>query len=237
MTISRTLSLLAVIGAGALALVGCTSTTPNSASSGSGAPAAGGELDVDAGWLDGGRMVAIVTQGSSGCIPIATAVTLQADGSVAVTLEAPAGDVVCTADFVPRASLVVLPDDADAAAELDLVVTYGDARGETDLDPYSGGPVEEFAPSAGWIDDGQFAILTWGSSSCAPRIDHVLADATDSLTVVFVDPPADQMCTMDMAPRVVLATVGDVDDDSIATVTLTGGGAEFATPITIPLAG
>lgn len=238
MSTRRTLALFALIGAGALALAGCASAGPAPASSGSGAgaPVAGGELEVDAGWLDGGRMVALVTQGSSTCIPTASDVTLQADGSVAVTLEDLPADGACTRDYVPRASLVALPDGVDAGAELDLVVTYGDARGDTDLDAYDGAAVEEFSPSAGWIDDGQFAILTWGSSSCAPVVASVTADSATAATVAFVEPAADQVCTMDMAPRVTLAQVDGVDDDN-ATVTLTGGGVEFATPVTIPIAG
>lgn len=237
MSARRTLALFALIGAGALALAGCASSPATPSSSGSGAPVVGGELEeVDAGWLDGGRMVALVTQGSSTCVPTATDVTLQADGSVAVTLEDPAGNVACTRDYVPRASLVALPDGVNAGAELDLVVTYGEARGDTDLDAYSGAAVAEFSPSAGWIDDDQFAILTWGSSSCLPVVESVAADTASSATVVFAEPAADQVCTMDMAPRVTLAQVDGVDDDN-ATVTLTGGGAEFATPVTIPIAG
>ena len=67
-------------------------------------------------------------------------------------------------------------------------------------------------------------------------VESVAADTASSATVVFAEPAADQVCTMDMAPRVTLAQVDGVDDDN-ATVTLTGGGAEFATPVTIPIAG
>jgi hypothetical protein len=230
---SRTLALIALVGAGILAFSGCATNAPAPASSGADSGSAA-ELEVDAGWLDGGRMVALLTYGSSGCVPTATDVTLQADGSVAVTLEDASGDVACTADYAPRASLVALPDGVDPSQGVDLVVTYKDARGDTDLDAYAGGDVEEFTPSAGWIDDGMFAILTWGSSTCAPRVQHV-AVAGDTVTVAFVDPPADQVCTMDMGPRAVLATTPDASDDATQ-VTLSGGGAEFATPVTVPIA-
>lgn len=234
MTTRRTLALITLLGAGALVFAGCATASPAPASSGAGSAPAGTELEVEAGWLDGGRMVALVTQGSSTCIPSATEATLQADGTVAITLEDPAGDTPCTADLAPRASLVALPDGVDVTQDVDFVITYNDARGETDLDAYSGGAVEEYSPSAGWIDDGLFAIVTWGSSSCAPAIQDVTADGS-AVTVGFIDPPADQVCTMDMAPRVALASVTGVSDEG-ATVTLTGGGAEFATPVTVPIA-
>jgi hypothetical protein len=70
----------------------------------------------------------------------------------------------------------------------------------------------------------------------APVVESVAADTASSATVVFAEPAADQVCIMDTAPRVTLAQVDGVDDDN-ATVTLTGGGAEFATPVTIPIAG
>lgn len=235
MTTRRTLALLAVLGAGALAFSGCAST-PASPSASGGPDDSSTELEVDAGWLDGGRMVAIVTQGSSTCVPTASDVTLQADGSVAVTLEDPAGDTACTRDLVPRATGVQLPEGANGDNELELVVTYGDMRGDTDLDAYSGGPVEEYAPSAGWIDDGQFALLTWGSSSCAPMVQDATVEGGNQITVTFTDPPADQVCTADMAPRVTLVAVDGMDDD-VVDLALTGGGAEFATPVKLEVVG
>lgn len=235
MTTRRTLTMLALLSAGALAFAGCaSSSTPPAASPTDDAPVTT-ELEVDAGWLDGGRTVALVTQGSSTCVPSASDVTLQADGSVAVTLTDPEGQP-CTRDLVPRATLVQLPEGVDGAGAVDLVVTYGEARGETDLEGYAGPAVDEYSPSAGWIDDGLFAILTYGSSSCAPVIEDVTVADGNQVTVTFVTPAADQVCTMDMAPRVVLASVEGVDDD-VATVTLTGGGVEFETPVTIEIVG
>lgn len=231
----RPATLLALIGAGVLLFAGCATAAPASGGASGGAEPTGTELELDAGWLDGGRQVALVTWGSSGCVPSATDVSLQADGSVAVTLEDLGDDVACTADYAPRALLVSLPDGVDAASGVDFVVTYGDARGETDLDAFAGTTPEEYTPSAGWIDDGMFAILTWGSSTCAPRVNEVTVDG-DTVTVAFVEPPADQVCTMDMAPRVVLATTPDASDDATQ-LTLTGGGAQFATPVTVPIAG
>jgi len=232
MTTSRAMAAAALLALGALTLAGCAGEQ-----TGAGSDPGGSEIEVDAGWVDGGRMIALVTQGSSTCVPTATDVTVAADGTLDVTLHDPEGDVVCTRDYVPRATLVGLPEGVDAGAQLDIVVTYGDAgRGEADLDAYAGAPVAEYSPSAGWIDDDQFAIVTWGSSSCAPVIESVDATSAAEVAVTFVTPAEDQVCTADMAGRVVLATVQGVEDDE-ATVTLTGGGPEFAQPVTIPIYG
>ncbi|HYP73106.1 MAG TPA: hypothetical protein VEP72_03395 [Microbacterium sp.] len=225
----------ALFGIGSLALAGCASNAATPASTGGADDSTGSaELEVEAGWLNGGAAVALVTYGSSGCVPSASEVTLQADGSVAVTLEDPTGDVACTADYAPRGTLVELPDGVDAASDLELVVSYNGARDDIDLDAFTGTAVEEYAPSAGWIDDGTFAILTWGSSSCAPVVQDVIVAGAE-VTVTFATPAADQVCTMDMAPRVTLATTPDASDDATS-VTLTGG-TDFQTPVTVPIYG
>jgi len=218
-----------------IAFAGCAggSTPPAGSPTGTGGS---GPLEVSAGWLDGGRAVAVVTHGSSSCVPSVSEVALQADGSVAVTLVDPAGDAVCTADYAPRASLVSLPTGVDAAATLELTVMLGASRGHVALDAYTGPAATEYAPSAGWIDANSFAILTWGSSSCAPRVQSAVANGND-IAVTFVEFPADQPCTMDMGPRVVLASVEAAAAASGMTATLSGGDAQFATPVTIPIAG
>lgn len=235
MTIRRTLSLSALVTATTLVLVGCAAGSAFPAGSPS---ETGGTqvLDVSAGWLDGGRAVAVVTHGSSSCVPSASDVSVHADGSVAVTLVDPTGEAVCTADLAPRASLVSLPNGVDAAAKLSLTVSLGTARGQVTLEPYAGPAVAEYAPSAGWIDGNALAILTWGSSSCALRVQSAVSTGTD-VAVTFVDPPADRACTMDMAPRIALAVVDGGGAASGATATLSGGDAQFATPVTIPIAG
>lgn len=236
MSTARTVTVLAALGAVILLFAGCATAIPEPASTGGGTagPGAGAaaDFDVDAAWLDGGRMIAVVTSGSSTCVPTASEATLQADGSIAVTLEDPPADTACTRDYVPRATGVSLPSGVAPGAAIDIVVTYGEFRDDTDLEYYDGGPVEEYTPSAGWIDGGEFAILTWGSSTCKPTIESVTADSASAVTVTFAAIPADQPCTADLGPRVVLASVSGVDDDN-ATVTLTGG--DLAAPVTVPI--
>jgi hypothetical protein len=92
----------------------------------------GNEQEVGAAWLDGGRAIAIVTQGSSTCIPTAEETTY-ADGVLNVTLVEVSGDTACTADLVPRASLVSVPGDVDPTQDLEIKVTGDGWTGDTDL--------------------------------------------------------------------------------------------------------
>ena len=89
-----------------------------------------------------------------------------------------------------------------------------DPSGETD-----------YQPSAGWATaPGQFVILTWGSSTCIPEIADIAATGPAEVTVTYVDPPAAQVCTMDMSPRGQVAAVNDLEDDSDVSLILTKGG-------------
>ncbi|ALJ22002.1 hypothetical protein [Microbacterium sp. No. 7] len=232
---SRRALALVPLALGALLLAACAPGTAGAGgdtATGVPAPPLEAGIDVEAAWLDGGRSVAVVTWGSSSCVPVAEDVKLEADGGVAVSLR-PADAEVCTADYAPRATLVGLPAGASAGDALNLVVTLEDARGETSLGAYAGGDVAEYTPSAGWAGDDLIAILTWGSSSCAPVVESVEETSASAVSVVFAD-PGTKPCTMDMAPRVALVGVADVAHDA-ATLTLSGGGAEFADPVTLPV--
>src|SRR5690606_34524378 len=92
----------------------------------------------------------------------------------------------------------------------------------------AGGGETDYAPSAGWTgEDGQFVILTWGSSSCAPMAETVTASGPAEVTVIFATPPTDQVCTMDMAPRALITAVDGLDADDDAEVFAVLTGAEF----------
>lgn len=241
-TVRRSSVLVALLGAAALLLAGCASATPATSGGTSvpgSAPSGVSELEVEAGWLDGGRQIALVTWGSSGCVPTASEATVQADGTLAVTLDDGDPATACTADYAPRVTLVGVPENVDPTKDLDLVITGGGSRGETDLDGAPGlaaGGSTDYAPSAGWVDGDMIAVLTWGSSSCAPQVESVAASDRANVTVTFATPPANQACTMDMAPRAVLVSVDGLDvDDDVATLTLSGGDAQFATPVTVSI--
>ncbi len=240
---SRSLSIFALIGAGALALAGCATSTSGAGSSGASADpsASASQLEVEAGWLDGGRQIALVTWGSSGCVPTAMDATVPADGALAITLSDGEADTACTADYAPRVTLVGVPEGVDPTKDLDLVVTDAHGvRGDTDIDGVAGlaaGGATDYAPSAGWVDDDLIAVLTWGSSSCAPQVEDVTAADPKNVTVTFADQD-DKPCTMDMAPRATLVSVAGLGaDDDGTTITLSGADAQFATPVTVPVIG
>ncbi len=207
------------------ALAGCAST-PSAAPSSTPTAGDNGEAEIDAAWLDDGRIIGLVTTGSSTCIPAADEATLQADGSLAVTLVEPDADTPCTRDLVPRVTLVEVPEGVDPSQDLAITVTGDGFTGSTDLEGVeglTGGGMTDYLPSAGWTDtDGQFVLLTWGSSSCAPVITEVAASGPAEITVTFETPAADQVCTMDMAPRAAVAVVDGLEEDSDVSLVLAG---------------
>lgn len=201
-------------------------------------------IEVDAAWLDGGRLIGVVTWGSSTCVPVADAAALAADGSLQVTLNEPmaadgATHLACTADYAPRVSVVDVPDGVDPAKGVDVHVRYGSGVGDVALAAAAGlagvGTPTDYAPSAGWTrTPGMFAYLTWGSSTCPPIVKDVAATGDAQVTVTFVEPAADRVCTMDMAPRAALAEVQGVKTASGAQLVLTG---DAFTGISVPIVG
>lgn len=207
----RTTTLLTVTGSLLIAagmLTGCV-----------GEPAPGesavADLQLNAGWVDGGRMIALVTEGSSTCVPVAEEAVL-ADGVVSVTLADPATDAdrPCTADIAQRVTLVGVPEGVDPAQATRVDVAFGNASGSIELPGAEGlagpGSQTDFMPSAGWLTSGGFALVTWGSSSCAPVLDTIEKTADTDITVTFQTPPADRACTMDMAPRALIGVAEGV---------------------------
>lgn len=202
-----------------LALAGC-SATPATNGSTSSVPSNGdvAEVEVDATWLDDGRMIGIITYGSSTCVPVVEDAALQDNGTFAVILAEPDADTACTRDMVPRVTLVEALPDMDPSVDLEITVAGEGYTGDTELDGVQGldpsNTASEYAPSAGWIDeDDSFVIVTWGSSTCVPVIASTEVVAPAEVTVTFVDPPSDQVCTMDMVPRGLVASVSGLDDD------------------------
>lgn len=227
--------LASVVGlfAAALLVAGCTAGPGSETPTSSPAPSADSvddQNDIEAALLDDGRMFAVITLGSSTCVPQVDQVT--ADGqTVTVTLVDPDESQPCTKDLAPRASIGALPEGVDPKSDITLNVTYGDLTDDVDLDgdpaaTGTPGTTTEFQPSAGWFDDGGLVLLTWGSSSCAPVVES-LEGSGNAGTATFVTDEG-QVCTMDMAPRATLLTFGDdvVDDDGPFTLTLVGGGLD-----------
>lgn len=233
------LTLIGLLGAGLLAagaLSGCATgasspaSSPDSSSSDATSPASVG--DIAAAWVDAGRAIAVVTSGSSSCIPTVDGEPQVVDGALTVSLVEPSQEP-CTRDMAPRATLVGLPAVVDPAAGLTVRVT-GAAEGEAVLAALGEVPTasEEFAPSAGWVDASLVAIVTYGSSSCVPVVEAVSADG-DRVAVQFATPPADQICTMDYAPRVTLADIGAEAGRGDVSLVLSGGNVQAPDPIPV----
>jgi hypothetical protein len=211
-------------------LSGCASGTSTSGSTPSSTPSASAsdeQVEVDAAWLNGGTMIGLVSYGSSTCVPTADTVEATDDGTLSVTLAEPDSDKPCTMDFVPRVTLVDVPADVDPADDLKVEVKGDGFTATAELDGVDVGEApDEYGPSAGWTgEDDTFVILTWGSSTCAPVIESVEATGDTEVTVTFATPPADQVCTMDMAPRATVASVSGLGATSGIDLVLTG--AEF----------
>ena len=194
-------------------------------------PATPEPLETTAAWLDSGRLIAVTTLGSSTCVPVADAAQRQPDGSVRVELSDPAaagGSArPCTADLVPRVSLVGFPDGVDPAQDLQVEVVYGNAAGTAAIAGAPGlagpGSAPDYAPSASWMgQSGGLVFLTWGSSSCAPVVQDVAATAPAEVTVTFATPAADRVCTLDMAPRAGLVADPGVETRAGAQLVLSG---------------
>ncbi|UIN30905.1 hypothetical protein [Microbacterium binotii] len=219
----RTTTLLTITGS-LLVAAGMLTGCAGDAAPGESAVA---DLQLDAGWVDSGRMIAVVTEGSSTCVPVAETPTF-ADGVITVSLDDAAGDAgrACTKDLVPRVTLVGVPEGVDPAQATRVDVSYGNASGSVGLPGVEGlagpGTQTDFLPSAGWLTSGGFALVTWGSSSCAPVVDTIEKTADAEITLTFQTPAADRACTMDMAPRALIGSAEGVAEGTGVELVLVG---------------
>lgn len=229
-TLMRTRLLAAVAGpAVALAaFTACATPAPDQGGpGGSGPGGAARTIEAAVGWLDGGRTIAVVTWGSSSCVPELGDAKAD-DGALIVSLREPTARA-CTEDYGPRSLAVGVPADIDTTLEVPVEIVVGDARADIALDPYTGGSVEEFTPSAGWVRDDMIALQTWGSSSCPPVVEDVRVASPASVVVRFATPDADQVCTADMAPQLTVVQLdpdAEVDRDATVSFGVLGSAAE-----------
>lgn len=235
--IAAALSALAAVVLFAGCTIGPGSTSPQSTSLPSSTPAAEEDFDeMDGALVDDGRMFAVVTWGSSTCVPRVDSVTAEGQTLQVVLVDSDA-DQVCTQDMAQRASIGGLPAGVDPTQEITLQVTYGDVSDDVEISgaAVTGVPGDptEYQPSAGWFDDDALVLLTWGSSGCPPVIASVEGSGNAG-TVEFTTIEG-QMCTMDMAPRATIVAFGDgTVDDGEFTLTLSGGNLDGT--VTVPAA-
>jgi hypothetical protein len=229
----KPLGVVALLAASVLLITGCTAAhaqlNPNEP-----APAPAEPNDLSAAWLDDGRAIAIVTWGSSSCVPAVEAVVAEGQ-NVTVTLAKLPEDVACTMDYAPRASFAVLPDGVDPKKDVAITVidpVLPDAnkqvtlRGNSSLAGQAAAE-NDFAPTAGSFGEGGIVLLSWGSSSCPPKVENVVA-GENGPTVTFATETG--MCTKDMAPRLTLIGVDGAADVN-KTLTLSGGFNNVTLPI------
>lgn len=237
---------VAALFAAAVLVAGCTASPGDSAPTSTSTPNDKGSSandgnddpddfdDIEAAWLDGGRQLAVVTWGSSTCVPGVSEIS--ADGqTMNVTLADGVHDASpCTKDIAPRASLAALPEGVDPTKDVKLVVTYGDLTDDVELDGNAAltgvpGSTTDFAPSAGWFDDEGVVLLTWGSSTCVPIVENV-EEQPGGATVTLA--AGGEVCTMDMVPRpTMLGFSDDVDDDGDFVLTLVGDNLDGTVPV------
>lgn len=221
----------AVFGLALLALAGCASGSPTSVPpSPGGTSSASSTAVAGAAWLDGGHGVAIVSMGSSTCVPKAGSVSASGQ-KVTVEFAAAPANQVCTADFVPRATYVALPSGVNPAQDLQVAAT-GSVAGTVTLTGLTQGVATvDQTPTAGWVEGmpsggelsaGAFAFVTWGSSTCPPAVGGVTAADASEIVVALAAPPGQQSCTMDMAPRAGVAVSPDTVTGSAVTVSFEG---------------
>lgn len=204
---TRLIAVLAGSVVVAAALAACATPAADDAAPGGGADAV---PRVDAGWLDGGATIGLVTYGSSSCRPEVSTVA-DDDGVIVVGLREAEAEA-CTDDLVARLLEAPVPAGVDATVDQRVRVEFEGARTDIDLPGYRGGPITEFEPSASWIGDRVIALRTWGSSSCLPIVEDTRVESPASVVVRFETPPADRVCTMDMAPQLTLV---QLDPDAV----------------------
>jgi len=196
------------------------------------------QVMIEAAWLDGGRSIGIVTEGSSTCVPAAGDVTVESDGTLAVTFEEPDAATPCTADFAPRVSLVSVPDGVDPAKNVEISVTGAGFDGGTTLTGVPGLVVDgstEFTPSAGWTNvHGTFIVLLWGSSTCKEYITATEVTGAASVSASLSGIPADKVCTADLAPNPQLAFADGLEGVEGVELTLQSATTD---DLTIPIHG
>lgn len=189
------------------------------------------EARLGAAWLDGGRLIGLVTYGSSTCVPVADTATLDGD-TITVEFVEDAAEQACTADLAPRATVFEVPEGLDVTTDVKIVAVG--IGGEASLAGLREKPVDapEGAPSAGWYDDeGGFVILTWGSSTCRPVVESVEATGDADVAVIFATPAEGQACTRDMVPRATMAFVDGLTSQVDVTLLLSGGDISGTTVI------
>ena len=218
----------------ALSLSACSngSVTP-SPTDGNSEP--GESFELEAAWLAGGNVIALVTWGSSNCIPTPSAVNAVGVNEMSIALEPVPADRPCTRDYMPQVNVIDVPTDLDRQDPVTVKVKYLDAESTAQLaalDDYVPNEGIEFENSAGWASEDAAVLVTYGSSSCQPVIESVGRDADGNVSLKFVDGDPNQPCTSDLAPR--FTYIGGIPAGETTGVSLLINGDNFEN-VTVPI--
>ncbi|WP_040168255.1 hypothetical protein [Microbacterium gorillae] len=234
----RTLPL--ILAAAAVALVGCATpiaggagsatggTTPDPTSTPSTSSVTVSVDQVQVSWLTTTSMVVILPAGSC---PLHIGDIVAGTQKLTVTFAAKSG-ASCAPTTAAQKYVLGVPAGVDTTKDLAVTIVTPEGKTDVTLSGLAGGEVipEDRSiapePAASWVGPHTLAVLTYGSSSCAPT-GGAVADGVLTLK----DPPADTACTMDLAPRVTLIDAPDVAHD--AKLTLAGSTTSGGSPVTL----
>ncbi|PRA80069.1 hypothetical protein [Microbacterium sp. MYb66] len=224
MTISLRACSSVVLGGLVLAavLTGCataagTSPTPESTAD----PVVADESSAPrAAWLDATSFV-IKTWGDA-CAPQIGDI-VAGEQSLDIVLVA-GEDEICATVRTAHGTYIGLPAGFDSSRPVELTLT--EAGGETTELTLAGledGEIQPAdrpsaqVPAAAWIEEGELAVLTWGSSTCMPGSGEF--DATSEKEgVVRLHSHTDTICTRDLVPQITFVSAEGVAPDEVLTL-------------------
>lgn len=146
-------------------------------------------------------------------------------------------DEVCAAVQTAHGMYVGLPAGFDSSRPVELTVT-GTEGEETELtlpgltagEIIPADRMYDQAPRAAWLDEHELAVLTWGSSTCAPASGALEAISAKE-GVVRLEPSANEVCTMDLVPQITFVPADGLDED--AELTLEGYVGDDGAPVVV----
>lgn len=198
------------------------------------APEESSEFQPEAVWLDQGRLIGVVTWGSSTCIPFAGEATASGQDitvDLSDTLEGQEPRA-CTADIAPRVTVIGTPAGIDPHEDATVTVNYNEQKlalevaGEATIEG-TPGESTDYLPSAAWMNDKSgIVLLTWGSSTCVPVAESIEKSDTGVIATFAAQTGP---CTMDMVPRATILGVSEKVDGQV--LTLVGDNLDATVPL------
>ena len=186
-----------------------------------------------AAWLDATSFV-LKTWGDACAPQIGDLVA--GEQSLEIVLVDGAGEV-CAAVQTAHGVYLGLPAGFDSSRPVELTVTaVGGEKTELTLPALAAGeiiPADRMSPqipAAAWIAAHELAILTWGSSTCAPA-SGTLQSVSTREGIIRLEPSSNEVCTMDLVPQLTFVPSEGVDAD--VELTLEGYVEDDGAPVVV----